>query len=109
MSVDIIFKKDGKAFIETLKTLELTIENANPILANINYAKIFNEKTLDVKKGILNDSDFHNKINKYFNKYNELIEGTRFFRKSVFNHQNAEGVLNSLKKNGFLELIIEYF
>ena len=51
----------------------------------------------------LKTKDFKEKIEQYIKKYDELIEGSKYFKKGVFNHNNASVIAKSLMDNGFFE------
>ncbi|MDR0675797.1 MAG: hypothetical protein LBF97_02010 [Elusimicrobiota bacterium] len=98
MSFDIIFKNDNKAFFETLKSIEDGLKNFKAkFLASLIYVRIFNEKT----KKLFEDSNFQERLQKYLNTYNKLIDESTFFKKGIFDHKNASDVVKNLKENGF--------
>ena len=47
--------------------------------------------------------DFKSKLAEYIDKYNELIDSSTYFKKGVFNHNNASTIAKNLKDNGFFE------
>lgn len=67
--------------------------------SDILYKEIFNEKVLK----FLETKDSKSKISDYINKYDELIEKSKFFKKGVFNHNNATTIAKNLMDNGFFQ------
>ncbi|MFC2071234.1 hypothetical protein ACFLUU_00740 [Chloroflexota bacterium] len=66
-----------------------------PDFADIVYQEVFNQRVQDFlasHAGLLSE---------YVGKYDELIDKSLYFRKGVFNHNNASTVSRSLKDNGF--------
>ena len=47
--------------------------------------------------------DFKTKLTEYIYKYNELIDSSTYFKKGVFNHNNAKTIAKNLKDNGFFQ------
>lgn len=91
---------DKKDFFGALKSIEYKVEDETERnYVGIVYNKIFNDKTI-VK---LENSDFSTKLKKYIEHYDELISKSKFFKKGIFNHNNAEEVAKKLKENGFFE------
>ncbi|MDN3581468.1 hypothetical protein, partial [Mucilaginibacter flavus] len=67
--------------------------------SNIAYQRIFNEKVL----AFLDTKDFKSKLAEYIDKYNELIDTSTYFKKGIFNHNNASTIAKNLKDNGFFK------
>lgn len=92
------FKNDIYSFVET-RSAEIN-EIETPILNNIIFNEIFNDK---VSK-FLKEKSFNTKIKEYISVYDKLVnENTTFFKKGEFNHNNAENITKSLKDNGFFK------
>jgi hypothetical protein len=70
-----------------------------PTLSDILYTQVFNDKVIK----FLNTKDFKNKLSDYIEKYNELIEASKYFSKGVFNHNNASAIAKTLVDNGFFK------
>lgn len=68
-------------------------------LSHIIYNEIFSDKT----EKFLSQSNIRKAISEYIEKYNHLIDNSKFFTKGVFNHYNAESIAKDLKKNGFFK------
>lgn len=86
-------------FKAILRVKEEVLDKSEPVLDNIVYNKVFSEKTL----AFLQTSDFKTKLSDYINKYNELIDASTYFKKGVFNHNNATTIAKNLKENGFFK------
>jgi len=98
LSKDISF--DDDSFFTSLNRLKSEVENDEyKYLDDIQYTEIFNDKTQQQ----LSDDTFRSEIENYMNIYEELTDKSTFFRKGVFNHNNASDVAKSLKSNGFFE------
>ena len=78
---------------------EEVLDKTEPVLENIVYQKIFSEKVVT----FLETKDFKTKLTEYIDKYNELIDSSTYFKKGVFNHNNAMTIAKNLKDNGFFK------
>lgn len=98
MSKDVA--QDPNDFMTAIARLAQEVaDNAYPHLADIEYAKVFNEK---VEAQILN-ADIQGGLAEYMAAYDQLVAGSYFFRKGIFNHNNASDVAKNLKANGFFK------
>jgi len=86
-------------FKAILRVKEEVLDKAEPVLENIVYQKIFSEKVV----AFLETKDFKTKLSGYIDKYNELIDSSAYFKKGVFNHNNATTIAKNLKDNGFFQ------
>ena len=86
-------------FKAILRVKEEVLDKAEPVLENIVYQKIFSEKVV----AFLETRDFKTKLSEYIDKYNELIDSSTYFKKGVFNHNNATTIAKNLKDNGFFQ------
>jgi len=66
---------------------------------DIDYNEIFNDKVIN----FLESKNFKDKLEEYIKKYNELIDTSTYFKRGVFNHNNAENISKSLEKDGFFK------
>lgn len=66
---------------------------------DIIYSKIFSAKML----AFLKTGDFKENIADYIAKYDELMDSSTYFKKGVFNHNNASVIAKNLKDNGFFK------
>jgi ABC-type cobalamin/Fe3+-siderophores transport system ATPase subunit len=91
---------DPKEFFRALGRLRAEVaEGEYTHLSEISYAQIFSDKVAEQ----LASPEFQNSISDYMETYDRLTENSTFFRKGIFNHNNAADVAKSLKANGFFE------
>ena len=71
---------------------------------NIEFGE-FSYKTLinDKVAAFIAKPEFAALIEEYSNTYGEIIDRSRYFKKGVFNHSNAESIAKTLKSNGWFE------
>jgi len=94
------FTSEDNRLFDSLGRVEKEVtDTSEPAYSDISYKEIFNEKVLN----FLRTKDFKEKIEQYIKKYDELIEGSNYFKKGVFNHNNAAVIAKSLMDNGFFE------
>jgi len=94
------FTSENDRLFDSLGRVEKEVmDSSMPAYSDISYKEIFNEKVLS----FLKTKDFKEKIEQYIKKYDELIEGSKYFKKGVFNHNNASVIAKSLMDNGFFE------
>ncbi|SMC27311.1 hypothetical protein SAMN02745857_02808 [Andreprevotia lacus DSM 23236] len=74
-------------------------EQKDAPLSNVPYEIFMDEKVQD----FLATSDFKTAIDEYVKKYNELLAGSKYFKKGMFNYYNAAAVARQLKENGFFQ------
>lgn len=75
------------------------LDKTEPAFESIVYQKIFNDKVI----AFLETKDFKSKLSEYITKYNELIDSSTYFKKGIFNHNNASIIAKNLKDNGFFK------
>ena len=85
-----------KAIIRVKKEV---LDEEAPIFDEIIYANIFSDKVI----GFIETKDFKEQIAEYIEKYDELIDSSTYFKRGVFNHNNASVIAKNLKDNGFFE------
>jgi hypothetical protein len=89
----------GKNFFDVIEEMETEIfKGGKPKFASIIYSSIFNERALD----FLKTEDFKNQIKEYIEKYNELLDKSKYLKKG-FNHYKALAVQKNLKENAFFK------
>ena len=88
---------NSKDFFEFLSKLDY--ENEYQEYSGFKYQDIFNNEVLD----FLRKPDVKNNIDSYFEKYNELFDNSKYFKKGLFNPSKANSISNELKKNNFFE------
>lgn len=94
------FTHTPKEFFKSiLRVKEEVLDNTKPELGGIIYQEIFNDKVVS----FLETKDFKTKLSQYIDKYNELIDSSTFFKKGIFNHNNAATIAKNLKDNGFFK------
>ena len=87
-----------KQFFTAIQRVKAEVtDKTEPLYDHIVYEKIFNDKTIT----FLETKDFKAKLAEYISKYNELIDSSTYFKKGVFNHNNASVIARNLKDNGF--------
>jgi len=98
ISETFILTHGGDSVLVALESAEgRVLDKTEPLYADISYKEIFNDKVL----AFLQTKDFKKKVADYIKKYDELIAESRYFKKGVFNHNNAAAVAKSLMDNGF--------
>lgn len=94
------FTHTPKQFFKSMQRIkEEVLDKTEPEFENIVYQKIFNDKVVT----FLETKDFKTKLSEYITKYNELIDSSTYFKKGVFNHNNASTIAKNLKDNGFFK------
>lgn len=87
-------------FFKSINEIKESINSSkNKNFKHIVYSKLFNEKTKD----LLLDSELLEKIAKYIDTYNNLLEKSKFFKKGVFSHNNASEVAKKLNYSGWFK------
>lgn len=91
---------DPKEFFDALERKRVAIKDRRKLnLINIPYQTIFNDKVV----ALIESGDFEAKLADYMKIYDDLITGSRFFRRGIFNHDNATDIARNLADNGFFE------
>jgi len=91
---------DKKKFFLSLSRLKDEVQEGKASqLGEIHYPTIFNAKVLV----LLEDDDFRSKLNDYINIYDQLTASSTFFKKGVFNHNNADDIAKNLNANGYFK------
>jgi hypothetical protein len=92
------FKAKPSDIYSLLEKFEADV-NSNPIFdfSDIAYQEVFNQRVQD----FLASPGIATLLLEYVAKYDELIENSLYFRKGIFNHNNASTVSRSLMENGF--------
>ncbi|NQV17137.1 MAG: hypothetical protein HQ534_01135 [Armatimonadetes bacterium] len=94
------FTHTPKEFFKSMLRVKTEVfDKAEPEFENIIYQKIFNDRAV----AFLETKDFKTKLTEYIDKYNELIDSSTYFKKGVFNHNNASVIAKNLKDNGFFK------
>lgn len=99
--ISLTFTSNEGDFFLSLNRLEKEVLDDNaPEFADIVYNEIFNDK---VREFLRTNPDFRENIENYIKKYEELISKSKYFRKGIFNHNNASVIAKSLMDNGFFK------
>jgi ABC-type glutathione transport system ATPase component len=99
LSQDITNKKD---FFTALKRIKNEVDDYTKSpkgFETIQYKNIFNEKTID----LLKDQTIIDDLSVYIETYDKLLDSSTFFKKGVFNHNNAADIAKRLKENGWFK------
>lgn len=98
--ISITFTNEEDRLFDSLGRIEKEVlDSTEPQYSDISYKEVFNDKVL----AFLKTKDFKDKIEQYIKKYEELIDNSKYFKKGVFNHNNASMIADSLVKNGFFQ------
>ncbi|OJV62809.1 MAG: hypothetical protein BGO41_09325 [Clostridiales bacterium 38-18] len=93
------FSEYGNDFFKVLKKLKSVItNNVDENLLKIKYNEIFNNDVVE----FLKSSETRENLSEYANKYNELLNKTKYLKKG-FDHYNAETVQKNLKSNNYFD------
>lgn len=90
---------DNQLFVSLTRVEKEVLDSSEPEFSDISYKEIFNDKVMK----FLETKDFKRKLAEYMEKYDELIEASKFFKKGVFNHNNAAVIARNLVDNGFFD------
>lgn len=92
------FTQDAKSFFKAISRVHSEVIDAKDSpLSSIKYSKIFNPKIINE----LEKKEFRDSLNEYIENYDRLLSSSHFFKKGIFNHNNASDIAKSLKDNGF--------
>ena len=98
ISETFILTHGGDSVLVALESTQGRVfDKTEPTFTDITYMEIFNDKVVS----FLDTKDFKKKVADYIKKYDELIGASRYFKKGVFNHNNATAVAKNLMDNGF--------
>ena len=96
--ISLVFTSETGRLFDSLGRVEKEVlDESEALYSDIKYKEIFNEKVV----AFLITKDFKEKIEEYITKYDQLIVSSKYFRKGVFNHNNASVIAKSLMDNGF--------
>ncbi|MFT9493887.1 hypothetical protein [Anaerosolibacter sp.] len=96
------YNKPVKGVFNLLKEILASLDNGvvNKFsISDINYGVLFDLKALAFYK----KEDNSELIKQYSEKYDELLEKSRFLKKGIFDHRNFFNVTKNLKENGFFK------
>lgn len=99
-TISTVFTKVPTEFYKAISGIkDEVIDDEHPKFDNIVSKKVFSEKI----ESLLETPDVREKIEQYIRKYDELIAGSKYFKKGIFNHTNASTIAKNLKDNGFFK------
>ncbi|HSH52777.1 MAG TPA: hypothetical protein VK982_13715 [Bacteroidales bacterium] len=78
---------------------KISLEDFETDFADIKYSEIFDKDVLE----FLKNPEVIKNIRDYIEKYNTLIQNSKYFKKGVFNPAKADNVANTLKKENFFK------
>jgi hypothetical protein len=80
--------------------LETQLDFSKPTnFGSLIYNNLFNEKT----EKFLKTKKFNTLLQEYIEKYDALLDNSKFLKKGIFNHNNAENVSKVLDTDGFFD------
>lgn len=98
--ISVTFSNTTGKFENAMKRVKSDVlEDKDPVFGEVQYKVIFNDKVVK----FLSDDKLKAELKEYIDRYDELIEKSKYFRKGIFNHTNASTVAKSLVANGFFE------
>ncbi len=93
-------KVPGKLFRAYERIKKEVLEDPDDTsLKSIKYNSIFSER---IEK-FISESEIQELLREYTTKYDELLSGSRFLRKGVFNHYQASEIAKQLKNHGYFK------
>ena len=94
------FQATGSTFFEVLERFkEQILDNSTSIYQGLSYPILFNDKVI----AFLQKPGIQDSLDEYIRRYNILIDSSQFFRRGVFNHNNATNIAKTLDENGFFQ------
>ena len=90
-------KSDDEFYRALIRVKDEVLAQKDSPFADISYDRIFDEKVL----ALLGTKDVKTAIESYIKKYNELLAGSTYFKKGMFNYYNAATIAKNLADNGF--------
>jgi hypothetical protein len=72
-------------------------EQTDAPFAFVEYDKVFNEKVTEA----LGTRNLKDAVEEYIQRYNELLDGSVYFKRGIFDYYNAAQIARSLADNGF--------
>lgn len=96
--ISLAFTNEVNRFFDSLERIEKEVlDGKPPEWADISYKEIFTDKVL----AFLALPEIKKNLAEYIEKYDDLIAASTYFKRGVFNHNNASSVAKSLADNGF--------
>jgi wobble nucleotide-excising tRNase len=96
--ISLAFGTDPKSILSVFENIEAIISTEpDPGFGGIIYTEVFNDKVIN----FLSSEAVRRQLKEYLERYDELISKSIYFRKDLFDHNNATNVGKALKDNGF--------
>src|SRR5581483_7803201 len=94
------FTGEHNDFYRTMMRVKIEVlDPKEPQFGEVVYNKIFSDKVV----AFLENKDFRTNLANYIKKYDELLDSSTYFKKGIFNHNNAATIAKNLKDNGFFK------
>jgi hypothetical protein len=94
------FKVSSTAIVDALARLDREVKRSlYAEYASAKYKVLFGPKSIE----FLRDGDIQSLIGEYTSTYERILDNSKYFKKGVFNHSNAETIAKNLKANGWFE------
>jgi len=94
------FKVNPNAIVAALARLDREVKRGDHAeLASVKYKVLFGKAATD----FLTNPDIKSLIAEYTETYERIINSSKYFKKGVFNHTNAETIAKNLKSNGWFD------
>ena len=94
-------RRPNDDLIRALFTVKREVENNSyQYLSNASYKIIFNDKVI---KFLNEDNDINDIISQYSDAFESLLDKSKFFKRGVFSHTDANSVAKSLISNGWFK------
>ncbi len=91
---------DKNDIFSAFDTLRVQVEkDKKDSFVDVKYEVIFNDKVATV----IESEEFRERLKEYIEIYDNLISNSTFFKKGVFNHNNAADIAKNLKNSGWFE------
>lgn len=93
-----VFMSTKGKFLDAVQRVNAEVNDGKaPIYNDVSYKILFDDKVLKVL------ADIQPELADYVNRYNELVDQSKYFKRGVFNHTNATVITDALVKNGFFD------
>lgn len=94
------FKVRREDVLVALARLEREVkDDMHSQFASLQYKKLFSDRVIQ----LLQTPDVKSLIDDYTKIYEKILDQSRYFKKGVFNHSNAEAIAKNLKSNGWFD------
>lgn len=98
--ISLAFTNEPGELFKALERIEKEVlDGRDPEWTDIAYKEIFTDKVLE----FLATPEIKKNLADYIKKYEDLIAASTYFKRGVFNHNNAAAVAKNLADNGFFK------